>query len=902
MVSVSSVYRPHSNDYAEMSESEFILKTMPPRVPRTALQRDRLSSIWSKIRERTAISVYAPRGFGKTTLLSQWRRLWLEDGAIVAWLSVDSQDDPIRFTMALLHAIRGASGRPAFDALASRYALQSEQQIEALTGLLSEIASLGSETVLIIDDAERLPEPTLQRALAYLIYNAPPNLHVVLGSRISLALPTAELVAKGNLAVLGVDDLRLRLEESTAILEKQFGQKISLDDCTRLHDATEGWPIGLQLAAATIERSADLPTAIRSLSGRHGDIESYFIESLFSQLPIPIAEFLTQIAILERMNAELCQSITKCELTTTYLEQLMVDTPILMVTEQQDWMRLHPLARDFLLGRFERLPLEQQEILHCRAFYWFAKQERFHEAACHALAAGDEPAAQSHAARAIWTLGTQGKLVEARMWLDRIPASLLADDIELRLIGAWIMAFGDRNREALAIAMDVLENPSATPRMLVIATRVAAGAAAYADRVGLIPGIFTRWPELPTPMVEPVYALAYENPLALVALHAGNTDETRRRVAKAPPDGDTETLPLALAFGRTLAGFSYLWDGNAYQAEASLQPALMEAERSNGRRSMVASLYAAVLAAALFERDQPAAAEAMLAHRLDVIERVGLPDTVHLAYRTLAYVALSQGDERRALNILDNLHTLSNSRSLPRLTMYALAEQIRIHSLRGCNETVDKLVDKLARLAPIFNENDYLPFFMQYQLVLSIAKTYAALGRDHLEQAAQHLTKADILAGQTRRGRDALSVKVLRAVVARKQNAAHALPLLAEALSLAAIGGNSRLLVDTHPLAVLMAFEVERTSPPPQLVRGDNGEAKSYVSAYRSPPVTSGLLTPKEFQILRLLSGGMSNKLIARAIEISDETVKWHLKNLFSKLSAGTRKHAVDRARLLGLL
>jgi LuxR family maltose regulon positive regulatory protein len=54
--------------------------------------------------------------------------------------------------------------------------------------------------------------------------------------------------------------------------------------------------------------------------------------------------------------------------------------------------------------------------------------------------------------------------------------------------------------------------------------------------------------------------------------------------------------------------------------------------------------------------------------------------------------------------------------------------------------------------------------------------------------------------------------------------------------------------------------------------------------------------------VLALLDGGMSNKLIARAMSVSDETVKWHLKNLFSKLSAGTRKHAVDRARLLGLL
>jgi LuxR family maltose regulon positive regulatory protein len=66
--------------------------------------------------------------------------------------------------------------------------------------------------------------------------------------------------------------------------------------------------------------------------------------------------------------------------------------------------------------------------------------------------------------------------------------------------------------------------------------------------------------------------------------------------------------------------------------------------------------------------------------------------------------------------------------------------------------------------------------------------------------------------------------------------------------------------------------------------------------------MAGGLLTPKEAHVLGLLSQGMSNKLIARAMEISEETVKWHLKNLFAKLSAGTRKHAVGRARLLGLI
>ena len=887
-----------------MSEPAFILKTTPPRVSRATLERDRLLRFWTDVRDRTAIAVVAPAGFGKTTLLAQWRRRWLEQSALVAWLSVDDKDEPARFTMALLHAIRVASGRASFDTFAGQCLGNADHGIAALTGLLAEIAYIGIDTVLIIDEAERLPDATFQISLAYLLCNAPANLHVVIGSRVSVPLRTWELAAKGNFAALKVDDLRLQLEESTAILEKRFGPRLGLDECAQLHEATEGWAIGLQLAAASIEREPDLSRAIAALSARHGDIARYFIESLLSRLPPPLVEFLIRIAILEHMNAELCEAVTKCLLAADYLDQLMLDTPILIAGEMQDWVRLHPLARDFLLSRFEQLPLEDQEIYQCRAYHWFARRDRFHEAACHALAAGDEPAAQSHAMRSLWTLGTQGKLDEARAWLDRLPPEAIAKDVELRLIAAWIMAFGDRNEESLAIAREVLADPSATPRTLIIATRVAAGAAAFSDRVGLIPDIFARWPELSVQLEDPVYTLAYENPLALVAMHAGMTDETRRRVAKAPPEGNSDSLPLALAFGKTLMGFSYLWDGDAHRTEATLRSALIEAERTGGRRCMVAGLYAAVLAAALLERDQPAAAQAMLAHRLDVIERIGLPDTVLLAYRTLAYVALSQGDERRALNILDNLQAMADVRRLPRLTMHCLAEQIRIHSLRACGETVDNLMLRLERLEARFAEHDYLPFQMQYRLVAAIAKTYAALGRHDLESAEYQLMTADRLAAQLHRGRDVLTVKVLRAVVARQRNATNALPLLSEALSLAAIGGNDRLLADTHPLAVRMGAELRKAQggAPSARTRSVDDVKANATSPCRPPLPRSGPLTPKEAEILRLLDSGMSNKLIARALEISDETVKWHLKNLFSKLSAGTRKHVVDRARLLGLI
>jgi LuxR family maltose regulon positive regulatory protein len=64
----------------------------------------------------------------------------------------------------------------------------------------------------------------------------------------------------------------------------------------------------------------------------------------------------------------------------------------------------------------------------------------------------------------------------------------------------------------------------------------------------------------------------------------------------------------------------------------------------------------------------------------------------------------------------------------------------------------------------------------------------------------------------------------------------------------------------------------------------------------------SALLTPKEREVLELLARRLSNKQIAAALDVGDATIKWHLKNLFAKLSAGTREHALQRARMLGIL
>lgn len=883
-----------------MSEPEFILKSTVPRLPRTALERDRFMRIWDIVRDRTAIAVIAPPGFGKTTLLVQWRRRWLAQGALVAWLTADRQDEPARFSRALLHSLRTASGRSAIDPTPLPTG-GGDQNIDALTGLLAEVASLGKPTVLIIDDVERLPESTSLQSLVYLLYNAPPNLHVMIGSRMPLPFQTGELAAKGNMAVFKADDLRLQLEESIAILEKRFGARLSLDECVRLHEATDGWPIGLQLAVAAIEPESDLTAAINSLSGRHSGIERYFIESLFSRLSEPLAAFLTRIVILDRMSADMCEAVTGCAASAAYLDQLLLDTPVLIVGELQDWFRLHPLIRDFLSSRFEQLPATEQTELHRRACRWFAEREQFPEAASHALAAGDEALAHDYAMKSLWTLRTQGKFAEAQAWLDRIPPEAIAGDVNLRLFAAWAIALGERNAEAYRIATDVLSDAAVDPATQFVAALVASSATGYSDHLGLVPALFARWPEFPAGITEPVRALAYRNGMANLKLHAGQTDAVRQTLTLDRAEADYDSAQLALAFRTMLLGLSHLWDGDAYEAEAVLRPALNQAEKISGRRSMAACLHAAVLAAALLERDQPAAAQALLANRLDVIERTGFPDTILLAYRTLAQVALCQGDERHALNLLQSLGALAERRRLPRLAMHSLAEQIRVHALRSRRDTVTRLVRRLDELAGAFEQEEFRPYVPQYRLATAIAKTYAALAESDLDGAQAQIDLADALANQLNRRRDAWTAKVLRAVLNRKRDPIQAVLLLAEAEGLAEIGGCARLLADTHPLAVQMAAGKSARTVGQRSEPAPDAEAPVH-AAGRPALLRCGPLTPKEAEVLNLLNQGMSNKLIARGMEISDETVKWHLKNLYLKLAAGTRKHAVDRARLLGLI
>jgi LuxR family maltose regulon positive regulatory protein len=881
-----------------MDQPRFVLKSTPPRAHRNAIARPRLDALWEAVHERALIEVCAAGGFGKSTLMVQWRRRWLERGALVAWLALDAEDAPSRFAGALAHTMRVASGRTAFDRIGVDPALDPQHALDALTALLSEVATLATPTVMMLDDAERMPADSVRGALSYVLLNAPSNLTLVVGTRIRLDLSQPELASRGLHALVSTEDLRLDADESVALLRKRFGKRMEIDDCVRLHEMTEGWPIGLQLAAAAVERAPHYHTAVVSLSARQGDIERYFIESLIDRLPPQVAGFLTRIAILDSLSPELCEATTGDPSSRTWLEQVMTDTPIVTVAELRGWMRLHALARDFLVGRFEQLPAEEKTGLHRRAAAWLAEHDRLPEASEHALAAGDADVAQGYALRSLWTLGTAGHMAEALRWLDRITPEALAADPGLRLVAAWIMAFSDRAGAAREIAAEALADSTAPRKVAFVAALVACAAEGAMDRVGAVAPIIGRWPEYPDDLEDPVHRVAYANTRSLMGYHDGDTGAAHALDALPQPSTANRNMLLALALGRMFSACAYLREADPLRVEEILHASLVHAERTLGRRSNVACMYAACLAEAQVERNEIARAEATLAHRMDVVERFVFPDPILAASRALARLAMAQGDERRALAVLDNLATLGRDRDIPRFTLVSLTMRAELHAVKGHRETAAALLPEIDALASVFDYPEYQPFMTGYTIRRSVAHAYVAIARFDAARADRELAVAGEAAARSNRLRDELTVRVLRAVAAHVAKSDRAEAMLAEALSIAAMRGCLRVAEDTHPIAVQMRDEADaRTTG-----QAAGAPAPVRPAAVRQVAAAGGLLTPKEAEVLQLLAAGHSNKHIARTMDVSDETVKWHLKNLFSKLSAGTRRHAVDRARMMGLI
>ena len=884
----------------ERLDPRLILKATPPKSGKTLLGRPRLSLSADPFAEKSVISVCASPGFGKTALLSQWRREAIAGGTTVAWLNIDQWDDNPRLVEGLILAMQVATSTTA-----PHHGFHSDvgyDPLDRLSPWLLQVADFAGEVLLILDDVHWLPADASQ-SLAYLLHHAPANLRVVLASRKPLAFPVYDLIAKGHFISVDAEALRLQLAETSALLQARFGNRIDADTCARLHQLTEGWALGLQLAIASIDQQASIREAVSTLLAHSGDTHRFFVESLLQRLDPADADFLVAVSFLDALHPDLCQAVTGRQDSPAALKRLCELTPILSEGADGSWLRIHALAKEFLGELFEALPADTRRHYYCAAATWLADHGFHEEAARRALSSGQEKLALDLAERSLYEIYLTGQVSRIAQWLDRLPINELDKRPRLRLAMGWALAKNDRNADAANIVAPILNDLSADISDRFESIQIVTTAAVYMDKLDQALAHFAPWRAQVTGF-NPVQKQVTANLDAIFALHQGGPEQARYMLSQiTAQDSSAGRYPTG---GRDwLLGTSYLWQGQVIRAEESLRIALAEAEPIAGRRSPIACMLAASLAAVLWECDKPDEIENLLADRRDVIDQYAMPDAISMGYIVAARRALQKGSMPIAYELLERLFATGKSRRIPRLCITALAEQMRLSALQGREQSCEILAERLQQVAAEGATQGWgmLQGFIEIQLGLAEAYRYAA--RRDWQRARDALAHSKPFAEQLRRNKDLLQIHLLDSLAA-KHLGLDADAMFRECLFLIETLNLKRLLADTHPQLTEWSQslrtkdgQLERLptsgQPPTAPLRSAGHTAAKQVAP-------SILLTPKERDVLRLLANNLSNKEIAMALDLSVQTVKWHLKNLFGKLNAGSRKHLVDRARILGII
>src|SRR4051812_35305496 len=249
--------------------------------------RPRLVERLNAAQDRPLLLISAPAGSGKTTLLVDWIA---HNARHIAWLALDEDDnDPARFWtyfIAALQTVHPAFGKNAQALLAGAGQPSAPREL-FLTALLNELAGLPDRLGIVLDDYHVISAPAIHEALIYLIEHLPPQMQVIINSRSDPPLPLARFRAGGLLSEFRTEDLRFRPDEAASFLNQVMRLELSTDEIAALEARTEGWIVGLQLAALSLHSRDEQARHefVAAFTGSQRFILDYLVEEVLQRQP-----------------------------------------------------------------------------------------------------------------------------------------------------------------------------------------------------------------------------------------------------------------------------------------------------------------------------------------------------------------------------------------------------------------------------------------------------------------------------------------------------------------------------------------------------------------------------------------------------------------------------------------
>jgi serine/threonine-protein kinase PknK len=635
---------------------------------------------------RRLILIHAPSGFGKTTLVQQWRAELANSGVAAAWLTIDDDDNNlVCFLTHVLEAIRQVHPAVA-DSLGHVLEERGEDAArDVLTSLIDELDDNATPVTLVIDDWQRVSHDRTIEALLFLIDHGSPHLQIIVNSWSWPRLPLSELRLRDDLVEIDCDELRFDADEAKALLNDIAGLQLEASEVAALIASTDGRVAALQLVALSLGRDGAAPSGaaamLRRTSGDSEMLGEFLAEKVLATVEPELLAFLSATSITERTCGELASVLAGVSGGQDILEDVEQRGLFLRrIDDDPQWFRFHEMFAGFLRRRLERDNPERLRRLHRTASEWFADHGYLSYAVDHALAAGEAAWAVDLVERDR-TIGSvnQSRMATFLSTIEKLPPQLVISRPRVHLsvaVANIVLQRPEATEAALERAAEAISRadlPAAKRADLTLEANVLRGVAQMnADRVeGLAPLVAQVISRPKT--LRPVLPQAAATVAAFAGIYRFDFEAAHRALEWAAPYDEGAA-----------AGYHSCWAGIAARHQLDIPRALSSFRKAReigtavGRDSQAARHAGALLGELLYEMGEFAEAAELLEESFRLGPEAGAVDYLAAQYAVSARIKAAQGDRDAATARLDAGMTVAQKLGLPRLAAAINHERVKL--------------------------------------------------------------------------------------------------------------------------------------------------------------------------------------------------------------------------------
>lgn len=864
----------------------------PPVAPAYAVDRAALRRQLDEALTRPLTLIVAPAGAGKSVLLAQWATTHPELHFV--WMEVVEDDnDPVRFSQRLLQELAGID--PDFADLSALTSLHGgglgAPLLEALEGQMAELP----EVVIVLDDLHHLSNPVLIRDLGGLVDLLPPNIHLVLSTRVDLPIAWSRRRLNEQLTEIRQSDLALDEIDSAALLAHITGRSLGVDRVAALVARTEGWAAGLQLAGMTLRLYDDVDEFITQFGGDDRLIADYLSEEVLQAQPDDRREFLLRISVLDSICAELVALLTDEPNPQVVLEELEREPMFLVPLDtRRQWFRFHHLFRDMLRFKLRAAQPDAEARLLNQAASWHLERGDVTSALEYLLRARNWDGALDVIMARGPEVFEKGEMATVIRWITEVPESARADRRDVSLLLGILMGVEGLAAGAEDILGRLATDPGSSPGELVCAQVFLATMVQWRPRPEVSLDMAIRaldmLDHIGPSQIPTIMSLSHPASLETMAVlscgrahfQAGDLAQGREWLLRGLATQGA-TYPIWKVSGLGSLGLLEAWCGNTERAIALSNEALSTAKEVGLlAHPSSAEAYLTTTLAAL-ERGEPGHASLSLHEgvlRAEANRRSQLSWFGHLA---AALLQEADGQQDLAMETVLSARSDLGAPPPPIVADRLVALHSRLLRLGGSAERAQRLLSNAhSDAAAVTFEHAATALTLgdldlARKLVNAFPRTYDAA--DPLAMVEGLLLAAW------------LSETEGSSEFARRQ--------LDEGMAIAEVHSLVEAFVRAGPTTLRMVSDLPDTHSAfrRQILR--RGQALA------SPSLRNDLVEPltvRELEILSYLPSRLSNTELADHFYVSVNTIKTHMVHIYRKLGVANRNDAVSRAQMIGVL